>query len=84
MKIVNDCFNFVTTMLSYVKFKNYMSISQGRRQNFGGGRRNIEQNFIYEFLSSPVLQWRSQNLGSGETLCIHQRVFKNFGKLIKN
>ena len=25
---------------------------------------NIKQNFIHEFLSSPVLQWRRQNLGS--------------------
>ena len=84
MKIVRDCFNFVTAMLIYIKFKNYMSISQGRRQNFGSGGRNIEQNFIHDFLSSPGLQWLSQNLGSGETLCIHQRLLKNFGKLIKN
>ena len=48
-----------------------------------GGRRNIEQKFIHEFLSSPGLQWRSQNLGSGEILCIHQRLLKIFGKLIK-
>ena len=37
MKIVSDCFNFVTTILSYhIKFK-IMSISQERRQNFGSG-----------------------------------------------
>ena len=83
MKIVSDCFNFVTTMLSYIKFKNYMSISGAAPKFWFWGRRNIKQNFIYEFLSSPGLQWRSQNLGSGDTLCIHQRLLKNFGKLIK-
>ena len=37
---------------------------------FRGGARilvrvgDIIQNFIHEFLSSPVLQWRRQNLGS--------------------
>ena len=37
MKIVSDCFNFVTTILSYlIKFK-IMSISQERGQNFGSG-----------------------------------------------
>ena len=42
---------------------NYIYI-QGRRQEFGWG--NIGQNFIHEFLSSPVLQWRRQNFASGE------------------
>ena len=85
MKIVSDCFNFVTSMLSYIKFKNYKYVYlTGAAPKFWfGGRRNIEQNFIHEFLSSPLLQWRSQNLGSGETLCIHQRLLKIFGKLIK-
>ena len=32
---------------------------------FDGG--NIGQDFIHEFLSSPVLQWRRQNFGSGRT-----------------
>ena len=82
MKIVSDCFNFVTTMLSYIKFKNYMSISQGRRQNFGsGGRRNTEQNFIHEILSSPaVLQWRSQNLGD---IMYSSKTFEKFRKINK-
>ena len=83
MKIVSDCFNFVTTMLSYIKFKIICLSHRGDAKILVRGRRNIEQNFIHEFLSSPVLQWRSQNLGSGETLCIHQRLLKNFGKLIK-
>ena len=40
MKIVSDCFNFVTTMLSYqliISSLKIMSISQERRQNFGSG-----------------------------------------------
>ena len=28
MKIVSDCFNFVTTMLSYIKFKNYVYLTR--------------------------------------------------------
>ena len=66
MKIVSACFNFVTTMLSYIKFKNYVYLTGTAPKFWFGGRRNIEQNFIHEFLSSPGLQWRSQNLGSGE------------------
>ena len=73
MKIVSDCFNFVTTMFSYhIKFINvldthvyfiyvYLTDSQWRRQDLVGGRGNIIQNFINEFLSSPVLQWRRQS-----------------------
>ena len=54
MKIVSDCFNFVTIMLSYIKFKNYMSFSQGRRQNFGlGGGGTL--NKISYMNSSQVL-----------------------------
>ena len=37
---------------------------------FGGGG-NITQNFIHEFHSSPILQWRRQNFGSGD---IQQKV----------
>ena len=67
MKIVSDYFNFVnrvklsyqvkkcTVLDSHVYF--IYSISQGRRQDFGSGG-DIGQNFIHEFLSSPVLQWR--------------------------
>ena len=39
------------------------------------GRRNIRQNFIHKFLSSPVLQWRRQNFGSEKT--IREKVFIN-------
>ena len=35
---------------------------QGQRQDFGWG--DIGQNFLHDFLSSPVLQWRRQNFGS--------------------
>ena len=75
MKIVCDCFSFVTTMLSYnIKFKNVLDTNRyeffifvyltmaATKFWFGG---NSEQNFIHEFLSSPVLQWYRQNFGSG-------------------
>ena len=56
MKIVSDCFNFVTAMLSYIKFKNYMSISQGRRQNFGSGGGGTSNKISY-MNSSQVLDY---------------------------
>ena len=77
MQIVSDCFNFVTTMLSYhIKFKNvldthvyeyfiYVYLTGAALGFWFGG--DIGQNFIHEFLSSPVLQWRRQNFGSEET-----------------
>ena len=37
---------------------------RGGARNFGSGE-DTRQNFIIEFLSSPVLQWRRQNFGSG-------------------
>ena len=37
MKIVSDCFTFVTTMLVIISSLKIMSISQERRQNFGSG-----------------------------------------------
>ena len=54
----------------------------------GGARilvrgRNIKRNFIHEFLSSPVLQWRRQNFGSGGTLA-KMYSSKAFEKFIKN
>ena len=85
MKIVSDCFNFVKTMLSYIKFKKLCLYLTGAAPKFWfGGRRNIEQNFIHKFLSSPGLQWRSKTLSSGKILFINQRLLKIFGKLIKN
>ena len=76
MKIVSDCFNFVATMLSYhIKFINvldthvyfiYVYLTVAPRF-WLGGRGNIRQNFIHEFLSSPVMQWRRQNVDSEKT-----------------
>ena len=46
---------------------------------FGG---NIGQNFIHDFLSSPVLQWRRQNFGSGgHSVKMHSS--KTFEKILK-
>ena len=42
---------------------------------FGG---KLGQNFIHEFLSSPVLQWRRQNFGSGEQKFRKNVLIKNF------
>ena len=59
-------------MLSYhIKFKNVLDTNvyfinvylTGAAPGFGSG----EGNFIHEVLSSPVLQWRRQNFGSGGT-----------------
>ena len=54
---------------------------QGRRQNFGGGG-NISKNFIHEFLSSPVLQWRLQNFGWEKTFSTNLLI-KDFWKIYK-
>ena len=50
-------------------------------------RGDIGENFIYDFLSSPVLQWRRQNFGLEyiQQKCTHQRLlknFENFGKIL--
>ena len=50
---------------------------------------DIGQNFIHDFLSSPVLQWRRQNFGSGgHSAKMHLsntfEKFKNFLNLHKN
>ena len=56
---------------------------QGQRQDFGSGGEDIGQNFILDFLSSPVLQWRRQNFGSGEhSAKMHSS--KTFEKFIKD
>ena len=53
MKIVSDYFNFVTIMLSYhIKFKNYVNLKGAAPKFWFGGKQDIEQNFIHEFLSS--------------------------------
>ena len=54
---------------------------KGKRQDFGSGEY-IGQNFIHDFLSSPVLQWRRQNFGSGgHSAKIHAS--KTFEKILK-
>ena len=92
MKMVSDCFNFVTTMLSYhIKFINvldtrvyfiYVYLTEAAPRFWFGGRKNIRQNFKHEFLSSPVLQWRRQNFGSEDIQreCTHQRRFFKISK----
>ena len=77
MKICSDCFNFVTTMLSYlIKFINvldtkvyfvYVYLTVAATRVWFGGRGNIRKNFIHKFLSSTVQQWRRQNFGSEKT-----------------
>ena len=46
---------------------------------------DIGQNFIHDFLSSPVLQWRRQNFGSGgQSAKLHSsKTFENFLKIYK-
>ena len=68
----SDYFNFVTTVLSYKMycirysclFHLCLSHKNGARILVQG---NIGQNFIHEFLSRPVLQWRRQNFSSKGT-----------------
>ena len=43
---------------------------------------NIGQNFIHDFLLSPVLQWRRQNFGSG-THSAKMRLSKTFENFLK-
>ena len=47
---------------------------------------NIEQNFIHEFLSSPVLQWCRQNFGYGgnSAKMYSSKTIEKFEKFIKN
>ena len=57
MKIISDCFNFVTTMLSnHIKFKNvldtyvyciYVYLTEAAPGFWFGGRGNIGKNFIH-------------------------------------
>ena len=64
--------------------------SSGSRTLIRGGGA-IEQKFIHEFISSPVLQWRRQNFDSEEgdiqQKCTKQRILKNckkFAQKFKN
>ena len=72
---------------------NIWRAKQGRRQDFGSGRMgNIRQNFIHEFLSSPVLQWRRQisvlwghsaKLYSSKTCWKILKFYKKFAQKLK-
>ena len=82
-------------MLSYhIKFINVLDTHvyficlshSGGAKIFVWGRGNIRQNFIHEFLSSPVLQWRRQNFGSEKAFSENVLIkdfFKIFEKFIK-
>ena len=65
MKIVSDCFNFVTTMLSYhIKFINVLDTHVYFIYVYiGGGRTSDKISYM-----SPVLQWRRQNFDSEKSL----------------
>ena len=95
MKIVSDCFNFITTMSRYnIKFKNvldthdyfiYVYLTGAAPGFWFGGRGTSDKTFIHEFLSSLVLQWRRQNFGSGETSSKNSpKTFEICEKFIKN
>ena len=96
MKIVSDCFNFVTTMLSYhIKFINvldthvyfiYVYLTVAAPRFWFEGRKNIRQNFIHEFLSSTILQWRRQTFSSEKTFSENVLIkdfLKKFRKIYK-
>ena len=51
---------------------------QGRRQDFGSKGGNIKQKFINDFRSSPVLQWRRKNFGSGGRTFYKNVLIKDF------
>ena len=73
----------------------YSCTSSDSRILVRGG--NIGQKFIHEFHLSPVLQWRSQNFGSGghsakmyssktfeKILKVYKKFAQNFKKILRN
>ena len=60
----------------------YLGTKQGRRQDLCSVEGNFGQNFIHEFLSSPVLLGVAKItvLGDIQQKCTHQRLLKNFEK----
>ena len=92
MKIVSDCFNFVKTVLSYhIMFKNvldisYMSISQGRHQDFGSGRGGTSDKISYMNFSQ-VLYCNGISkimvLGGHSARMYSSKTFENFRKIYK-
>ena len=70
MKIVSDCFNFVTTMLNYlIKFKNVLDT-------------HVYKYFIYVYLTGAAPGFWF--VGNIHQECTHQRLLKNFEKFIKH
>ena len=70
-----------TVYLSVYCIYKYTVYRGGSRILVRGG--NIEKHFIHEFLSSPVLQWRFQNFGSGEGHSAQMYSSKTFVKILK-
>ena len=65
------------------KYTVYTVYKGGARIFVRGG--NIKQNFIHEFLSSPVLQWRRQKFASGghSAKMYSSKTFEKFWKILK-
>ena len=72
LKVVYTVFTTVFTVFTYEG-----SISSGSRILVRGGG-NLGQNFIHEFHSSHVLQWRRQNFGSGRGTFSKNGLIKDF------
>ena len=67
--------------VTYYYINQIIYICSGATPGFWWGR-DIGQNFIHDFLSSPVLQWRRQNFGSGgHSAKMHSS--KTFEKIFK-
>ena len=60
----NFCIYFLDLTYYYINLIIYIVCSRAAPGFCFEG--NITQNFIHNFLPSPVLQWRRQNFGSGE------------------
>ena len=76
-------YNYINQLQLHVYIYIYIYIL-GERQDFGLAE-DIGQNFIYDFLSTPVLQWRRQNFGSGRhSVKMHSsKTFENVLKIYK-
>ena len=85
MKIVSYHIKFINVLDSHVYFV-YVYLTVAAPRFWLGGRGNIRQNLIHEFLSSPVLQWRRQNFGSEKTFSENVLIkdfLKSFRKIYK-
>ena len=83
--IVISVFTFYTWLkFTITSTKLYTVYVQGRRQDFGSKGGNIGQKFINDFRSSPVLQLRRKNFGSGGRTFSKNVLIKDFWKFLKN